>query len=58
MVVVRFPKGVLGGRHLATVPQRVAGDRLPWGGAGQGEVPPRGLLFVGAISRARAIPGK
>ena len=25
-----------GGRHLATVPQGVAGDRLPWGGAGQG----------------------
>ena len=25
-----------GGRHLATVPQGVAGDCLPWVGAGQG----------------------
>ena len=25
-----------GGRHLATVPRGVAGDRLPWGGEGQG----------------------
>ena len=38
MVVVWFPMGGGGGgRHLATVPQGVAEDRLPWGGAGQGE---------------------
>ena len=27
--------GGVGGRHLATVPQGVVGDRLPWGGAGR-----------------------
>ena len=26
----------VGDRHLATVPQGVAGDRLPWDGAGRG----------------------
>ena len=28
------PPGGVGDRHLATVPKGVAGDRLPWGGAG------------------------
>ena len=32
---MRFPRGRLGDCHLATVPQGVAGDRLPCGGAGQ-----------------------
>ena len=30
------PQGGLGDRHLVTVPQGVAGDRLPWGGERQG----------------------
>ena len=30
------PGGVVGDRHLVTAPQGVAGDRLPWGGEGQG----------------------
>ena len=30
------PLGVVGDRHLVTVPQGVVGDRLPWGGEGQG----------------------
>ena len=30
------PPGGGGGRHLATVPQGVVGDHLPWGGEGQG----------------------
>ena len=30
------PGGGLGDRHLATVPQGVMGDRLPWGGERQG----------------------
>ena len=30
------PQGELGDRHLVTVPQGVVGDRLPWGGEGQG----------------------
>ena len=30
------PRGVVGDRHLVTVPQGVMGDRLPWGGEGQG----------------------
>ena len=35
-VVVRSPRGGVGDRHLVTVPQGVVGDRLPWGGEGQG----------------------
>ena len=31
------PHGGSGDRHLVTVPQEVVGDRLPWGGEGQGE---------------------
>ena len=30
------PPGVVGDRHLVTVPQGLAGDRLPLGGEGQG----------------------
>ena len=30
------PQGGVGYRHLVTVPQGVVGDRLPWGGEGQG----------------------
>ena len=30
------PPGGVGDRHLVTVPQGVMGDRLPWGGEGQG----------------------
>ena len=30
------PQGGFRDRHWATVPQGVVGDRLPWGGAGQG----------------------
>ena len=30
------PQGVAGDRHLVTTPQGGPGDRLPWGGAGQG----------------------
>ena len=30
------PQGGPGDRHLVTVPQGVVGDRLPWGGEGQG----------------------
>ena len=30
------PQGGVGDRHLVTVPQRVAGDCLPWGGERQG----------------------
>ena len=28
--------GMVGDRHLVTVPQGVVGDHLPWGGEGQG----------------------
>ena len=31
------PQGGMGDCHLVTVPQGVVGDRLPWGGEGQGE---------------------
>ena len=30
------PQGGVGDRHLVTIPQGVAGDRLPWGGERQG----------------------
>ena len=30
------PQGWVGDRHLVTIPQGVVGDRLPWGGEGQG----------------------
>ena len=30
------PQGGVGDCHLATVPQEVVGDRLPWGGERQG----------------------
>ena len=30
------PRGGVGDRHLVTIPQGVAGDRLSWGGEGQG----------------------
>ena len=45
MAVLRSPGGG-GDRHLVTVPQGVAGGRLPWGGEGQGgaRVPPCGGL--------------
>ena len=53
----------MGDRHLATVPQVVTGDHLPWGGVGRvrqlekarGEAtPPRTLLvLVTALSHAR-----
>ena len=34
-MAVLLPQGGLGDRHLVTVPQGVAGGRLPWGGEGQ-----------------------
>ena len=30
------PRGAVRDRHLVTVPKGVVGDRLPWGGEGQG----------------------
>ena len=30
------PRGLVGDRHLVTIPQGMAGDCLPWGGEEQG----------------------
>ena len=35
-VGVWSPRGVVGDRHLVTIPQGVVGDRLPWGGERHG----------------------
>ena len=44
-----FPWEVVGDHHLVTVPQGVAGDRLPWGGEGQGG---EGTTSWPAVSRS------
>ena len=49
MVVVQFAGGG-GGGHLATVPQGVVEDCLPWGGAQQGE--------GGIVIKCNNAPGK
>ena len=58
-VVVRSPRGGLGDRHLATVPQGLVGDRLPWGGerqAGGGGTYVRGACRVCRRCDQKVVP--
>ena len=53
-VVVQFPMGGGVDCHLATAPQGVAGDHLPWGGTGQGGGVPKKMLPLPRDAKKKA----